>query len=87
MEQRSEHIKQVKLREQQQQQNPNSNTTAPNAANTQRNASAATPLQIPGLVYHEINFNGGAFEKSLFYTLSGWNRTYASVFRPSSNSS
>lgn len=36
---------------------------------------AAGPLRIPGINYHNINLNGGAFERVLFWRLSLWNRT------------
>jgi hypothetical protein len=36
----------------------------------QSNDSVAEPLKIPGIVYHEINFNGSAFSRMLISKLS-----------------
>ncbi|KAF2759213.1 hypothetical protein EJ05DRAFT_475436 [Pseudovirgaria hyperparasitica] len=39
----------------------------------QTNDDVASPLKIPAVTYHEINFNGWAFSKSLMSKLSWWN--------------
>ncbi|KAI9812647.1 MAG: hypothetical protein M1832_000367 [Thelocarpon impressellum] len=36
---------------------------------------ARGPVKMAGVAYKEINFNGGAFERALFFKLSPWNRT------------
>ncbi|KAF2003558.1 hypothetical protein P154DRAFT_552559 [Amniculicola lignicola CBS 123094] len=38
-------------------------------ATTQTNDDAAQPLKIPGITYHEINFNGSAFSRMLISKL------------------
>lgn len=38
----------------------------------QSNDQAAEPVKIPGIQYHEINFNGSAFNKMLLWKLSWW---------------
>ncbi|EOA80787.1 uncharacterized protein SETTUDRAFT_44680 [Exserohilum turcica Et28A] len=40
------------------------------AAAPQTNDGAAEPLKIPGVVYHEINFNGSAFSRMLLSKLA-----------------
>ncbi|KAF2259190.1 hypothetical protein CC78DRAFT_537298 [Lojkania enalia] len=42
------------------------------AALFQSNEEAAEPLKIPGITYHEINFNGSAFSRMLISKLSWW---------------
>ncbi len=37
-------------------------------------SGGAQELKIPGLVYEEININGGNFERALFERLSIWNQ-------------
>jgi protein-tyrosine phosphatase len=39
----------------------------------QSNDEAAEPLKIPGITYHEINFNGSAFSRYLVSKLSWYN--------------
>jgi protein-tyrosine phosphatase len=41
-------------------------------ANLQTNAALASPMQIPGIHYEEININGKGFERSLLWQLSFW---------------
>ncbi|KAF2644363.1 hypothetical protein P280DRAFT_230618 [Massarina eburnea CBS 473.64] len=42
------------------------------AAVPQSNDDVAEPLKIPGVTYHEINFNGSAFSRMLISKLSWW---------------
>ncbi|KAI9768764.1 MAG: hypothetical protein M1835_006820 [Candelina submexicana] len=58
---RSEHIKQA--------QNHDAKV-ASSAAVPQDNDALAEPLKIPGIMYHEVNINGSAFERSLLRKLS-----------------
>lgn len=59
--QRTEHIEQSQKR--------NANIKA-SAAIPQTNAQVAEPLKIPGLTYHDINFNGSSFSRMLISKLS-----------------
>ncbi|KAI9880419.1 MAG: hypothetical protein M1830_003459 [Pleopsidium flavum] len=58
---RSEHIKQAKKRDA---------DMRSSAAIPQSNNATAEALKIPGIRYHEVNLNGGAFERALLWQLS-----------------
>ncbi|KAF2876091.1 protein-tyrosine phosphatase-like protein [Massariosphaeria phaeospora] len=49
------------------------------SAVAQSNDEVAEPLKIPGIVYHEINFNGSAFSRMLISKLS-WIEFFRLVF-------
>src|ERR1700733_12647828 len=58
---RTEHIEQTRKRDVKIQSS---------AAVPQTNDEVAEPLKIPGITYHEINFNGSAFSRMLISKLS-----------------
>lgn len=60
---RTEHIEQAQKRDAK---------VKASAAVPQTNDEVAGPLKIPGVRYHEINFNGSAFSRMLISKLSWW---------------
>lgn len=63
---RTEHIEQAQKRD----ANIKSSAAIP-----QSNSSVAEPLKIPGIAYHEVNFNGSAFSRMLISKLT-WMETF-----------